>query len=130
MTAQLRTVRLSCVMLVFAAAYAAAMWQPVRDVYSPMDKLAHTGVFFLVYLAIDWALLDWPDWKLVLLSAGLGGAVEIQQMFVPRFTASWRDWLADLVGIGAALAAQLIWRQFWGSVREKQLCCKDDGNPP
>ena len=116
MTAALRSARLSGVLILLTLAYGLAMWQPVRDVYSPLDKLAHGAVFFVVVGALAWALRGWSIWKLGLLAAALGGAVELQQWFVPRFTASWEDWLADLVGIGAAMAVIGAWRQIRASV--------------
>lgn len=111
MTVAQRSARLSGVLILLTLAYGLAMWQPVRDVYSPADKLAHAAVFFVVVGALAWAMQGWSVWKLGLLAAALGGAVELQQWFVPRFTASWQDWLADLVGIGVAMVVIGAWRQ-------------------
>lgn len=104
MAISMRFARLASVLLALAVAYAFAVWQPVRAIYSPVDKLAHALVFALVFFALAWALRGVSGWRLALLAAALGGAVELQQMWVPRFTASWEDWFADLAGIGAAWA--------------------------
>ena len=56
-----------------------------------------------MWWALRWALA-WCPLPLALLSAALGGAVEIHQMFLPGFTPSWAYWAADLLGIGLAVA--------------------------
>lgn len=126
MPLSLRLVRLLGVFLVLTVAYGFAMWQPVREVYSPADKLAHALVFALVFFALAWALRGVSGWRLALLAAALGGAVELQQMWVPRFTASWEDWFADLAGIGAA------WAVFGaiGQVRFAMNARAEDALPP
>jgi VanZ family protein len=101
--------RLAWVALLLAPAYALAMWAPVRDGYREVDKLAHGLVFLAVYAALAWAL-RWKPWALAALACGLGAAVEVHQMFLPDFSASFNDWLADAVGIGLACGAHLLWR--------------------
>ncbi|PKO76157.1 MAG: hypothetical protein CVU21_14760 [Betaproteobacteria bacterium HGW-Betaproteobacteria-15] len=103
--------RLAGVALLLAAAYALALWQPVRAWYSDVDKLAHGLVFAGVYAALAWAL-RWKPWALATLALILGAAVEVHQYFLPRFSASLNDWLADAVGIALAGAAHLAW-QHW-----------------
>lgn len=99
------TGRLALVLLALALAYALALWQPVRAWYSDADKLVHALVFAGVYLALAWAL-RWPALPLALLSLALGAAVEVHQHFLPGFTPSLADWLADATGVG--LAAVLL----------------------
>lgn len=99
------TGRLALVLLALALAYALALWQPVRAWYSDADKLAHALVFAGVYLALAWAL-RWPALPLALLSLTLGAGVEAHQHFLPGFTPSLADWLADATGVG--LAAVLL----------------------
>jgi colanic acid biosynthesis protein WcaH len=41
----------------------------------------------------------------------LGAAVEVHQYFLPGFSASLKDWLADAVGITLACGAHLAWRR-------------------
>lgn len=102
--------RLTGVLLLLALAYGVAMWQPVRNWYAPpWDKLAHAVVFALVYAGLAWAL-RWRPWRLALLAAAMGAAVEVHQLFLPGFNASLDDWLADLLGIGLAVAAH-AWAQ-------------------
>jgi len=103
--------RLAWVALPLAAAYALALWQPVRAWYSDVDKLAHGLVFVVVYAALAWAL-RWKPWALAALALGLGAAVEVHQYFLPGFSASLKDWLADAVGIALASGAHLAW-QHW-----------------
>lgn len=99
------TRRLAVVLVALTLAYALALWQPVRAWYSDADKLAHGVVFAGVYLALAWAL-RWPALPLALLSLALGAAVEVHQHFLPGFTPSLADWLADAAGVG--LAAVLL----------------------
>lgn len=103
--------RLACVALLLAAAYALALWQPVRAWYSDVDKLAHGLVFAGVYAVQAWAL-RWKPWALATLALAQGAAVEVHQFFLPGFFASVNDWLADAVGIGLACGAHLVWRRW------------------
>lgn len=100
--------RFACVALLLAAAYGLALWQPVRAWYSDVDKLAHGLVFAGAYAALAWAL-RWKPWALVALALALGAAVEVHQYFLPGFSASLKDWLADAVGITLACSAHLAW---------------------
>ena len=101
--------RLTWVALLLAPAYALAMWEPVRDGYREVDKLAHGLVFLAVYAALAWAL-RWKPWALAALACALGAGVEVHQLFLPDFSASLNDWLADAVGIGLACGTHLVCR--------------------
>lgn len=103
--------RLAWVALLLAAAYALALWQPVRAWYSDVDKLAHGLVFAGVYAALAWAL-RWKPWALAALALALGAAVEVHQYFLPGFSANLKDWLADAVGIALAGGAHLAWQRW------------------
>lgn len=103
--------RLAGVALLLAAAYGLALWQPVRAWYSDVDKLAHGLVFSGVYAALAWAL-RWKPWALIALALILGAAVEVHQYFLPGFSASLNDWLADAVGIALACGAHLAWQRW------------------
>lgn len=102
--------RLAWAALLLAVAYALALWQPVRAWYSDVDKLAHGLVFAGVYAALAWAL-RWKPWALAALALAQGAAVEVHQFFLPGFSPSMNDWLADAVGIGLAWGAHLAWRR-------------------
>lgn len=105
--------RLAVVAALLAGAYALALWQPVRAWYSDIDKLAHALVFAGVFALLVWAL-PWRLWAVAWLALAAGGAVELHQLFLPGFTASWADWLADGVGIGLAWAVWAAGRRWWG----------------
>lgn len=47
-----------------------------------------------------------------MLALALGATVEIHQSFLPGFTASLKDWLADAVGITLACGAHLLWQRW------------------
>ncbi|AOW13946.1 hypothetical protein LPB72_00845 [Hydrogenophaga crassostreae] len=83
--------------------YQIVQWPAMRVLYSAEDKWAHGAAFFAVWFALRWAT-TWRVGTLALVGAGLGGAVEIHQMFLPGFSPSWADWGADLLGIGLAWA--------------------------
>ncbi len=94
--------RLVLVFLLMWASYQVVQWPEARAVYSAEDKWAHGSAFFAVWWALRWAL-TWRPLPLALLSATLGGAIEIHQMFLPGFSPSWADWGADLAGIAFAV---------------------------
>lgn len=82
-------------------------------VFSYEDKLVHAFMYLVLsgMLVVDYRRSKLPrSNKLsyfiicIILPAFLGGMVEIVQpvFFAPR-TASWLDWLADLLGIGIGL---------------------------
>ena len=98
-----RAWRLLACLVLLGLAYQVAQWPPMRNMYSPWDKYAHAFAFFWVWWALRWSL-SWQPMHLALVSAALGGAVEIHQIFLPGFTPSWGDWAADLGGISLALA--------------------------
>ncbi|MGE0350797.1 VanZ family protein [Hydrogenophaga sp.] len=104
--------RFAWVAVLLAAAYALALWEPVRDGYRDVDKLAHGLVFAGVYAALAWAL-RWRPSALVALAWALGAAVEVHQLFLPGYSASLNDWLADALGIGLACGAHLAWRDWY-----------------
>lgn len=83
----------------------------MRVLYYRWDKVAHAMAFAAVYLALSWAL-RWPRWRLAMLAAALGAAVEIHQFFLPGFTPSLGDWAADLVGIALVMTASREWKKW------------------
>jgi len=105
--------KLLLVLAVFTFSYALAMWQPVRAWYSDIDKLTHGLVFAGVFVLLVWAL-PWLLWAVALLALAAGGAVELHQLFLPGFTASWADWLADGLGIGLARTVLVTGQRLFG----------------
>lgn len=111
--------RLALTALLLAAAYAVAMWQPVRHLYTDVDKLAHGVVFAGVYTALAWAL-RWRPWSVCVLALAMGAGVELHQYFLPGFTASVDDWFADALGIAFAFSAHILWSR-WQRVQPQAL---------
>ena len=105
-----RRVRLLVVALGLWVAYQMVQWPSLRAIYSAEDKWAHGLAFFAVWWALRWATV-WRPWSLVVVSAVLGGAIEIHQMFLPGFSPSWADWAADLAGIAVAWTLYGLWRR-------------------
>jgi hypothetical protein len=95
--------KLLLVAMVMWIGYQIVQWPSMRVLYSAEDKWAHGAAFFAVWFALRWATA-WRPGTLALISSGLGGAVEIHQVFLPGFSPSWADWGADLLGIGLAWA--------------------------
>lgn len=75
------------------------------------DKAMHFAAFGLML----WSAAVWfprlPRLWTAALTLAFGGLIEIVQGQVGR-DASWGDWLADGLGILAALAAWVVWRRF------------------
>ena len=115
---QTASFRLIWVVALLATAYALALWQPVRVWYSNVDKLAHGVVFVGVYAMLAWAL-RWKPWTLVALALVMGAAVEVHQSFLPGFSASLKDWLADAVGIALACSGHFAWLRWRESLDAK-----------
>ena len=67
------------------------------------DKLHHLAAFAALTCWWRWLSRRW--WTPVLLLAGLAGLVEVlQDALTTTRHAEWRDWYADLIGIGLGLA--------------------------
>lgn len=107
--------RLLLVALVMGTAYQIVQWPEIRTLYSAEDKWAHGLAFFSVWWALRWAL-KWNPLPLTVLSAALGGAVEIHQMVLPGFNPSWADWAADLAGIALAVGLFAVIRRGKGPI--------------
>lgn len=95
--------RLKWVALAIIFAFYISTIQPIREIYSPFDKLTHALGFLSVFFALAWALPCLTAWKIGALAALLGALVEALQLLSPRFDASWGDWFADLLGVSLAL---------------------------
>jgi len=76
---------------------------------APWDKLAHAAVFGVLTLSLGRGFSLSPVWAGVL-AALFGVADELHQSSLPGRVAGVEDWLADLVGIGLALAV-LHWQR-------------------
>jgi VanZ family protein len=105
--------RLALAVLLFFISYRLASFDTVRDWYRDVDKIVHAIAFAFVYVVLAWASRLRP---LVLagLSMALGAGVEFHQYFLPGFTSSIYDWLADAFGISLVCLADLFFRhQSW-----------------
>lgn len=90
--------RLLLVALCMGVGYQIVQWPAVRALYSAEDKWAHAAAFFAVWWALRWAT-SWRPATIAVVSAGLGAAVEVHQIFLPGFNPSWADWAANGAGI-------------------------------
>lgn len=73
-----------------------------RAIYAAWDKLLHATVFYLAWWLLR-ALTPLHGRPLAALLALAGGLEEVHQFFLPGHQADWRDWLADIAGLIAAL---------------------------
>jgi hypothetical protein len=105
--------RLAVVAALLARVYALATLQPLRGWYANAGKLAQGMAFAGVFALLVW-VLRWRLWTVALLALAAGGAVELHQLFLPGFTASWADWLADGLGIGLAWAVLVAGQRLFG----------------
>ena len=75
------------------------------------DKAAHFVAFGLILWSLGVLFRRVPRLWAAVLAVAIGGTVEIIQGFVGR-DPSWGDFLADILGVAAALAAWVVWRGF------------------
>lgn len=68
----------------------------------PGDKAGHFLSFYVLTLLFCLALPRTPRLAIAVLLLVGGGAIEVVQGFVGR-DADWKDWIADLMGVAAAL---------------------------
>ncbi|MBA3059316.1 MAG: VanZ family protein [Gammaproteobacteria bacterium] len=95
-----------------AVIYLALAPAPPSTMDTGWDKLNHalafTALAFAGYLGFPAALAG----RTLLLAAlfGLGGAIEILQLFVPGRSGEWSDLFADSIGIacGAIIASSIL----------------------
>lgn len=82
------------------------------------DKLQHAGAFAVVALLAGWFFLPLVKRPLQgwcwggLFAVFLGALIEVLQGTLTRTrTADWRDWLADLLGVGVVCLAAACWQR-------------------
>lgn len=88
------------------------------------DKAAHFIAFGLILWSLGVLFRRLPRPWAAALAIAIGGAVEIIQGFVGR-DPSWGDFLADILGVAAALAAWVVWRGF----RPREAFQQDELSP-
>lgn len=73
---------------------------------SGTDKLVHFGAYALLgfLLARAHSALRWPAWAAVAVGLLYALSDEYHQSFVPGRAADPADWVADALGVGAAVA--------------------------
>ncbi|WP_066258672.1 VanZ family protein [Hydrogenophaga flava] len=86
-----------------AAVVAVAQVDLLRPFYAQWDKGAH-ALCFLVTWWVFHRVLGMGRVLALVLAAALGAFIEVHQIGVPGFNASWSDFAADLAGIAAAWA--------------------------
>jgi len=83
------------------------------------DKAAHFVAFGLILWSLAVMMPRLPRVWAVIAAVAIGGAVELIQGQVGR-DASWWDFVADILGIAAAVMVWLVWRRFQPR-RERQI---------
>jgi hypothetical protein len=70
------------------------------------DKLLHFAAFAVLTITTQLGRSGTAalDWRLCLVLLVFGGFIELVQSVIPARDASWLDWLADALGIGAGRA--------------------------
>ena len=107
-----RAWRVVLLILIVAVGYLALAPAPPSTMDTGWDKLNHALAFTALAFA---GCMGYPaarGGRTLLLAAllGLGGAIEILQLFVPGRSGEWSDLFADSIGIacGTLIAASLI----------------------
>lgn len=75
------------------------------------DKAAHFVAFGLILWSLGVLFRRLPRLWAAVLAVAIGGAVEVAQHFTGR-DPSWGDFLADILGVAAALTLWVLWRGF------------------
>ena len=86
-------------------------YQNIESASRIWDKAAHFVAFGLILWSLGVLFRRLPRTVAALLAVLIGGAVEVVQHFTGR-DPSWGDWLADILGVVAALALWALWRGF------------------
>jgi hypothetical protein len=98
--------RLALVAVAAIAAYAALASPYLRFLsVPPMDKALHVSASFVIALLLRWSL-GLPLAAVLLLTAGIGGGVELLQYVIPHRNPGLDDFLADVAG--AVIAGVLL----------------------
>ena len=75
------------------------------------DKAAHFIAFGLILWSLGVLFRRLPRTMAALLAVAIGGGVEVVQRYTGR-DPSWGDFVADILGVAAALLAWAVWRGF------------------
>ena len=75
------------------------------------DKAAHFIAFGLILWSLGVLFRRMPRVIAAAVAIAIGGAVEVIQSYTGR-DPSWADFLADILGVAAALLAWAVWRGF------------------
>ncbi|MBW8303417.1 MAG: VanZ family protein [Brevundimonas sp.] len=86
-------------------------YQNVESASRIWDKAAHFVAFGLILWSLGVLFRRLPRTWAAMIAIAIGGAVEIIQRFTGR-DPSWGDFLADILGVAAALALWALWRGF------------------
>ena len=100
-----------CVLLIYGLFHYGAQPIAVGLFATPVDKIAHAGVFGLMALML-WFLFDRKYPLLVIGLVAMTGAVdEVHQLFLPGRFADVSDWIADVIGACLPLLVLMISRK-------------------
>ncbi|MBI5750764.1 MAG: VanZ family protein [Hydrogenophilales bacterium] len=91
--------------------------QPVAAdlVRAPWDLLAHFAVFFVLAVLLLWGLGPQRLWLVVLLAIAYAAFDELHQLTLPGRHASFMDFAADVLAVGAGMAIGFRFLRFPGS---------------
>ena len=86
-------------------------YQNIESASRIWDKAAHFIAFGLILWSLGVLFRRLPRTWAAMIAITIGGAVEVVQRFTGR-DPSWGDFLADILGVAAALGVWALWRGF------------------
>lgn len=99
------------VVLIVLLALMIGPYQNVESASRIWDKAAHFVAFGLILWSLGVLFRRVPRIWAAMIAIAIGGAVEVIQRFTGR-DPSWGDFLADILGVAAALLLWAVWRGF------------------
>lgn len=75
-----------------------------------LDKFAHFGVFFVLTAFLKRAF-NAPFWVYIIILSAYGAGVEYIQGMLPHRSASFADFIADVLGVISYLIFNLVWHK-------------------
>ncbi|MFO1412767.1 MAG: VanZ family protein [Burkholderiales bacterium] len=93
-----------------------------------MDKVVHATYYGIIAVLTNIAAGHRPVFALIV-AAAIGAADEVNQLGVVNRSASWGDWVADVLGaVGGLLVYPRVLR--WSAARRQMRRAPNDGTSP